>query len=95
MATESATKPLVKPWILTPDQRTKISRLNATSQWLRNPSDPEALKRRAGKWVAAKDCQIIAAADTLDELYGLLKNEESGTYMIACLRGSRITCEPR
>ena len=95
MATDSTIKPQVKPWILSPDQRAKVSKLDATSQWLRNPPDPGALKRHAGKWVAARDCRIIADADTLDELYDLLENEASGTYMIACFRGSRIQCEPR
>jgi len=88
-------KPEIKPWVIPAAQRKKIERLNATSTWLRNPPDPKVLKPYRGRWVAARDCRIIAAADTLNELYQLLGEEPSGSYMIACFRGGRIRCEPR
>jgi hypothetical protein len=92
MSPSTATKPEVKPWVIPAAQWEKIERLNATSAWLRNPPDPELLGRYRGQWVAARDCGIIAAANTLDELYQLLKHEPSGSYMIACFRGGRIRC---
>ena len=95
MSSTTATKPEVRPWVIPAGQREKIERLNATSAWLRNPPDPEFLRPYRGQWVAARDCRIIAAADTLDELYQLLESEPSGSYMIACFRGGRIRCEPR
>ncbi len=94
-STHSTTKAEVKPWVIPPQQRAKIEKLNATSAWLRNPPDPNSLMQYRGKWVAARDCQIIAAADTMAELYQLLEHEEPGSYMIACLRGGRIRCEPQ
>ncbi len=95
MSLPTATKPEIKPWVIPAWQREKIERLNATSAWLRNPPAPELLQPYRGQWVAARDCRVIAAADTLDELYQLLENEPSGSYMIACFRGGRIRCEPR
>jgi hypothetical protein len=93
-STYSTTKAEVKPWVIPPEQRAKIERLNVTSAWLRNPPDPESLRQYRGKWVAARDCQIISAADTYAELRKLLENEEAGSYMVVCFRGGRITCEP-
>lgn len=94
MPIRSETLGEVRTWEITPEQLEKIERLNATSEWLRRPSVPETFRPYRGKYVAARDCKIIAAAATYEELRSLLKNESPGTYMVASFKGGRMRFDP-
>ena len=84
------TKPDVKSWDIADEEQATIENLNPTSEWLRNPPDPEALREFEGKYVAARNCQIIAAAETYDELRRLLIGERAGSYMVASFKEGKI-----
>jgi hypothetical protein len=57
----------VEPWDISPDEEQAFRATDDTFQWLCSLSG-DALSQHAGKWVAAKDCRIIATGDTLDML---------------------------
>jgi len=53
----------VRPWNISPEDEAAFRAGDATAEWLyRLPSD--ILREHAGKWVAAKDCQIYASAES-------------------------------
>lgn len=57
----------VKPWALTPAEEKKLREADATAAWLYQlPSDVRG--QYAGKYVAAKNCQILAASANYGEL---------------------------
>jgi len=84
----------LKTWDISSECRSQIEQLKSTSAWLRTPSDPGQLEQYRRKYVAARDCQIIAAADTMEQLYKLLEAELPGTYVIAGFHGGRIRFIP-
>ena len=43
-----------------------MKKQNAELEWL--SSHPKEVEKYSGKWVAAKDCRIVAAADSLEGL---------------------------
>jgi hypothetical protein len=64
----------VRPWKITPDEETAFRKGDATEEWLcRPPAD--VLKQFAGKWVAARDCKIIASADSFDALREQMRDD--------------------
>lgn len=85
-----ATKPGLKPWVISPACRSQIEQLKRTSDWLRNPPNADQFELYRRKYVAARDCEVIAAADTMEQLYGLLHAELPGTYVIASFHGGRL-----
>lgn len=84
----------LKTWDISSECRSQIEQLKRTSAWLRKPPDPEQLEQFSRKYVAARDCQIIAAADTMEQLYKLLEVEPPGTYIIAGFHGGRLRFIP-
>lgn len=84
----------LKTWDISSECRSQIEQLKSTSAWLRNPPHPEQLEPFRRQYVAARDCQIIAAADTMEQLYKLLEAEPPGTYVIASFHGGRIRFIP-
>lgn len=63
----TATRVKVRPWSPTAEQADLLLATEATRSFLRDmPADLR--QRYAGQWVAAKDCQIVAAAPTRAEL---------------------------
>jgi hypothetical protein len=76
---------VVTPWHPTPEQRKAIQATKATSEWLcRLPS--EILRQYRDQWIAAQDCQVVAAGRTMEELMENLGNVDMQTVVIACLR---------
>ncbi len=67
----TATRVKVRSWSPTPEQVEYIRAIEPTSHFLHNLPD-EIRRQYAGQWVAAKDCQIIAAARTRAELCAAL-----------------------
>ncbi len=81
---KKTTKALVKDWHPTPEEEEIISATDATANWLTHlPSD--LLKQYRGKWIAAKDSQIIASGDTMDDLYKNLGGIDQDRIIVARL----------
>jgi hypothetical protein len=75
------TKPTIRAWHPSVDQEQAFQSTDATFEWLcALPKD--LLRKHGGKWVAAKDCQIIAAADSLDRLLTELGNVDLQSFII-------------
>jgi hypothetical protein len=67
-----AEKPPDQPRAETPEQEAAYRSGDATLEWLcRQPGS--FFRPYAGKWIAAKDCQVIASADNHRELMARLK----------------------
>jgi len=57
----------VRRWLPSPEQMELLETTEATRSFLRDlPNDLR--QRYAGRWIAAKDCQIVADAPTRAEL---------------------------
>lgn len=69
------------PWNLSPDELRQLHQSDATVRWLCDLPD-DLLQQLAGKWVAAKDCAIVAAADTYEGLFRALAGVELSTVVI-------------
>jgi Family of unknown function (DUF5678) len=77
------TKVLIKDWHPTPEEEI-IRATDSTADWLTHlPSD--ILRQYRGKWIAAKDCQIVASGDTMEELYRNLGNVDQDKIVVARL----------
>lgn len=87
---KALSKPQLLPWEPTAEDRAKVDELQKTSQWLKAKKDDDDLQRYRGMWIAARNCKIVAAADSLDQLSAKLNHESIKGYVIACLRGGRI-----
>jgi hypothetical protein len=62
-----AEKPPEQPRHITPEQEADYRSADATVAWLlRQPGS--FFRHHAGKWIAARDCQIVAVADNDREL---------------------------
>jgi hypothetical protein len=67
-----AEKPSDQPHGVTPEQEADYRSGDATVAWLlRQPGS--FFRPYAGKWIAARDCQIVAVADNDRELMAQLK----------------------
>lgn len=82
-------RPAVKPWKIPKTLRQKMERLEATSEWLANPPK-EVLRRYQGKYVAARDCRVIAASENFEGLNRKLRGAEPESYIIACFHSRRL-----
>ena len=80
----------VRPWTPTPEQQEYLRVTRPTSEFLQHLSE-EILCRHAGEWIAAKDCQIVATAPTMEDLFAKLPDPDDNTVlMIRIERGVTI-----
>ncbi len=71
----------VQPWALSPEEEQTCRATDASFQWLcQLPS--EFMRRFAGKWIAVRDCRIVACADSLDGLRGHLHGDDCATAIV-------------
>lgn len=71
----------VQSWNLSSDEEALLRATDDTFHWLCNL--PASVRDNvSGKWVAAKDCQIVDAADTLDALMQRLGDIDLGSVII-------------
>ena len=84
------TKAIIKDWHPTPEEEEIIRATDSTADWLTHlPSD--ILRQYRGKWIAAKDCQIVASGDTMEDLYKNLGDIDQDRIVVARLeRPGRI-----
>lgn len=76
--------PVIRPWNITPEEEQVLRATDATADWMLH-LPREVLKKYSGKWIAAKDCQVIAAATTYDELLQQLEGTDLQTVVIQLL----------
>ena len=75
------TTPAIKRWNPSAEQQRAFQSSDATFEWLCDlPKD--LLQQYSGKWVAAKDCRIVAAADSLHRLLGQLGDTDLQSVII-------------
>lgn len=67
------TIPAIRTWHPSAEQERAFQSSDATFEWLCALSE-DLLRQFSGKWVAARDCQIVAAADTLEGLLSELRD---------------------
>ena len=80
----------VRPWTPTPEQQEFLCATRATNEFLHHLPE-EIRSRHAGDWIAAKDCQILATAPTMEELFAQLPDPDDNTVlMIRIERGVTI-----
>lgn len=77
--------PNVRPWTLTPEQEQKLRATDATVEWLCN-LPREVLHQYAGRYVAARDCQIVAAGATMDAMLQELGDIDPETVVFHHIR---------
>ena len=74
-------RPAIQKWTPSPDEEASFRSTDSTFEWLCNlPAD--LLRQYGGKWVAAKDCRVVAAADSLDGLLDQLGDADPKTLII-------------
>jgi hypothetical protein len=74
-------KPNVQPWVMSPQEEQLCRTTDASFEWLcRLPS--AFLRQFAGKWIAVRDCRIVAVADGLDNLRNQLSNGDLASVII-------------
>lgn len=73
--------PVILPWTPSAKDENAFRATDASFQWLCN-LPTELLRKYSGKWVAAKDCSIIAAGDSLDLLLKELGEIDLETVVI-------------
>jgi hypothetical protein len=71
----------MRPIDLSPEDEKKLHEADATEAWLCQLSS-EFLRQHAGKYIAAKDCRIIASADDYGELMRLLADYRKESVII-------------
>lgn len=77
--------PNIRPWALTPEEEKKLRATDATVEWLCNlPRD--LLYRYAGRYVAARDCQIVASGETMDAMLQELGDIDLETVVLHHIR---------
>lgn len=68
----------IKPWVLTPEEEKKLGEADATAAWLYQLAS-ELRRQYAGKYIAAKNCQFLAAsADYGDLLHQIADHDPAG-----------------
>jgi len=75
------TTPAVKSWRPTPDEERAFRSTDETFHWLCG-LPPERLRQLGGKWVAAKECRVVASADTFEQLLRELGGADLGELVI-------------
>ena len=78
---KQSTSPNIQPWGITPDQEKSIQATNATFEWLCRQSG-EFFRPYGGKWIAAKDCRIIAVGETMGDLLSQLGQADLQTVLM-------------
>lgn len=74
-------KPAIRAWNPSADEQRAFQSTDPTFQWLCNM--PVGLVRQyAGKWIAAKDDRIVAAADSMDALLEQLGDADLQTVIV-------------
>jgi hypothetical protein len=73
--------PVIRPWTPFTKDEKAFRATDASFQWLCD-LPTELLRQYSGKWVAAKDCRIIVAADSLDLLLKELGEIDLETVVI-------------
>jgi len=74
-------RPLVQSWSPSESEEAAFRAGDETLQWLCDlPADMR--RQYAGKWIAAKERGVIAAADSLDALLGLLEGSDLQSMII-------------
>ena len=74
------------PWNLTQEEGARLHATDETVRWLsRLPAG--LLQQFAGKWVAARACGFVAAADTYDALVETLKGTDLQSVVIHRIEG--------
>ena len=82
----------IRPWIISPEDEAAFRAGDATAEWCyRIPSD--ILHQHAGKWVAAKDCQIYASAESYGALMKQLEGVDQRSMVVLYIEKPRI--QPR
>jgi hypothetical protein len=75
------TAPVIRSWNPSAQEEMAFRATDASFQWLCNlPAD--LLRQYSGKWVAVKDCDVIAAADSLDLLLRELGDTDLKTVIL-------------
>jgi len=74
-------RPIVRKWTPTPRQAEILKFNQPTIEWLRNMT-LEELRRYAGQWIAARECKVIAAASTEDELAPMIAQYDRATVIV-------------
>jgi len=73
MMAEVIHKPNVQHWVMSPEEEQLCRTTDASFEWLcQLPS--AFLRQFAGKWIAVRDCRIVAVADGLDSLRHQLRD---------------------
>ena len=80
-----STLPNIQPWTITPEDEATFRATDATSEWLFHRS-ADVLRPYMGQWVAAKDCRIIAAAETMDALLKKLGDIDLSSVILHSVR---------
>ena len=73
--------PPIRAWTPTVDEERAFRSTDATFQWLCH-LHVDHVKQYAGKWVAARDCGILAHADSLDALLSEIGDVDLQTVII-------------
>ena len=82
--------PNIQPWVFTPEDEAYFRATDATYEWLCNmPRD--LLHQYAGQWVAAKDCQIVAAGETMEAMLEQLGDTDLQTVVMHQIRQAAWT----
>lgn len=74
-------RPIVRKWTPTPRQAEILKFNQPTIDWLYSWTLPQ-LAEYAGKWIAARECQVIASAPTQAELTPLLAHLDRSTIIV-------------
>ncbi|HEV3119464.1 MAG TPA: DUF5678 domain-containing protein [Gemmataceae bacterium] len=74
---KKASEPVAKPWHPTPEQEKQIRETDATFEWLSQQTG-EFFLPYAGRYIAARDHQIVASGETYDALMEQLANCKIG-----------------
>ena len=78
---EKTPNPNVKPWNISPEEERSFQATDPSFAWLcQLPS--ETIRPYAGKWIAVRDCRIVASADTLESLRAQFQNGEMANVIV-------------
>jgi hypothetical protein len=72
---KKSSPPQIEPWHPTPEQEKQIRRTDATFEWLSQQSG-EFFLPYAGRYIAARDREIIAAGESDDALIDQLEKDQ-------------------
>jgi hypothetical protein len=71
----------MKPWAVSRDEEQAVRATDASFEWLcQLPS--KFMRQYAGKWIAVRDCRVVAFADTLDVLRGHFKDGDLARVIV-------------